>query len=116
MLLISCTNISPSFIFILNSIQEKQGGHPLSRYAKSSEKLTFLTPWYAHVRTYLMDGPKKHFLICSNVYDDVINFEVLGFMKNTKMWISCERNVIFSSNEKYHLLDSKGYIMPKSNH
>ena len=30
--------------------------HPLSTYAKFSEKLTFLTPWYAHVRihTYLL--------------------------------------------------------------
>ena len=26
------------------------GGHPLSTYAKFSEKLTLLTPWYAHVR------------------------------------------------------------------
>ena len=25
-------------------------GHPLSTYAKYSKKLTFLTPWYAHVR------------------------------------------------------------------
>ena len=48
-------------------------GHPLSTYAKFSEKLTFLTPLYAHVRvrirglemlvsrkmlgTYLMDDP-----------------------------------------------------------
>ena len=48
-------------------------GHPLSAYSKFSEKLTFLTPWYAHVRlrirrlemlvfrkilrTYLMDDP-----------------------------------------------------------
>ena len=24
--------------------------HPFSAYAKCSEKLTFLTPWYAHVR------------------------------------------------------------------
>ena len=48
-------------------------GHPLSTYAKFSEKLTFLTPWHAHVRvrirglemlifqkilrTYLVDGP-----------------------------------------------------------
>ena len=48
-------------------------GHPLSTYAKFSEKLTFLTPWNAHVRvrirglemlvfrknlrTYLMDSP-----------------------------------------------------------
>ena len=43
-------------------------GHPLSTYAKLSEKLTFLIPWYAHayqgVRDVsfsenfdLMDGP-----------------------------------------------------------
>ena len=48
-------------------------GHPLSTYAKFSEKLTFLTLWYGHVyvrikglemlvfrkilRTYLMDDP-----------------------------------------------------------
>ena len=25
------------------------GDHPLSTYAKFSEKLTFLSPWYAHV-------------------------------------------------------------------
>ena len=31
--------------------------HPLSMYVKFTEKLTFLTPWYAYarVRTYLMD-------------------------------------------------------------
>ena len=49
-------------------------GHPLSTYAKFSEKLAFLTPWYAHarvrirglemlvfreiLRTYLMDDPQ----------------------------------------------------------
>ena len=48
-------------------------GNPLSTYVKFSEKLTFLTPWYAHLRvlirglemlvfqkilhTYLMDDP-----------------------------------------------------------
>ena len=48
-------------------------GHLLSTYVKVSEKLTFLTPWYAHVRVrirglemlffrkilrkYVMDGP-----------------------------------------------------------
>ena len=51
-------------------------GHPLSTYAKFSEKLTFVTPWYAHVRlrirglemldfrkifrTYLMNGPNAN--------------------------------------------------------
>ena len=54
-------------------------GHPLSTYAKFSEKPTFLTTWYAHVRvrirrlemlvfrkilrTYLMDGPYYYVLI-----------------------------------------------------
>ena len=43
-------------------------GQPLCTYAKFSEKLTFITPWYAHIdekmwvfriilRTYLMDDP-----------------------------------------------------------
>ena len=65
----------------------KVWSHPLSTYAKFSEKLAFLTPWYAHVRvrirelemlvfrkilrTYLMDEPfgkilllepEKHFI------------------------------------------------------
>ena len=56
-------------------------GHPLSTYAKFSQKLTFLTSWYAHVRvrmrvlemlvfrkilhTYLMDGPIQVFRIIS---------------------------------------------------
>ena len=33
-----------------NSSQRSISGHPLSTYAKFSEKLTFLTPWYAHIR------------------------------------------------------------------
>ena len=53
MLFISYSNISPSFILILNSIQEKKS--------------------------------KTYFLICSNVYDDVINFKICGFRKNTKI-------------------------------
>ena len=52
---------------------QKIRGHPLSTYAKFSEKLTFLTHWYTHIlvpirgleklifrkilRTYLIDGP-----------------------------------------------------------
>ena len=31
-------------------LQTMIGGHPFSTYANFSEKLTFLTPWYAHVR------------------------------------------------------------------
>ena len=36
--------------FIGQSIISKDtGGHSFSAYAKFSEKLTWLTPWYAHV-------------------------------------------------------------------
>ena len=34
-------------------------GHPLSMYAKFSGKLTFLTPWYAHVRTCVYQGVRN---------------------------------------------------------
>ena len=53
MFIVSCTNILPRFILILNRIQEKQ--------------------W------------KMYYLICSYVDDDVTNYEVCGFMENTKI-------------------------------
>ena len=79
-------DIHPAIIFQLLYVLRMPGnkrkfarGHPLSRYAKSSEKLTFLTPWYAHVRvrikglemsvfrkilrTYLMDDPVRLLLV-----------------------------------------------------
>ena len=40
--------LQPHTIHISNQLR----GHPLSTYATFSEKLTFLTPWYAHVRAY----------------------------------------------------------------
>ena len=61
------------------------GAYPLSTYAKFSEKLTFLTPWYAHVRVrigvrglemlvfrkilrkYLMDGSQDWLIIRSKL-------------------------------------------------
>ena len=39
-------------------------------------------------------------LLCSNVYDDVTDFEICAFHRNTKTQISRERNIIFSSNKK----------------
>ena len=33
-------------------------------------------------------------------YDDVTDFEICRFHKNTKISISAERNIIFSSNKK----------------
>ena len=79
------------------------GGHPLSTYAKFSEKLTFLTSWYAHVRvrikglemlvfrkilrTYLMDDPlmfdRVNIPLRGNLDFIVFIFsEQLGFLKS----------------------------------
>ena len=38
------------------NIVEYIRGHSLSTDAKFSKKLTFLTPWYAHVGTYVLNG------------------------------------------------------------
>ena len=40
--------------------------------------------------------------IISNANDDVTDFETWGFHKNTKIYISRELNIIFSSNKKNH--------------
>ena len=49
-----------------------------------------------------------HNNFCSNAYDDVTDFEICRFHKNTKTYISWEQNIIFSSNKKIHLLHIKG--------
>ena len=45
--------------------------------------------------------------LCSSVYDDVTDFAICGFYKNTKVKISPERN-IFSSNKKKSLITHQG--------
>ena len=57
---------------------------------------------------------KVYFLLCSNAFDGMIDFEICGFHKNTKIQISCERNIIFSSNKKIHQLHAKGNFMAKN--
>ena len=65
--------------------------HPLSRYAKFSEKLTILTPWYTRVRirleilifwnilcTYLMDDPKG---LIKNFKSKTCRFTATLFLK-----------------------------------
>ena len=42
--------IGPKNVSERNSKIDIYWDHSFIRYAKSSEKLTFLTPWYAHVR------------------------------------------------------------------
>ena len=75
-------------------------GHPLSTYAKFSEKLTFLTPWYAHVcvhirglemlvfwkilRMNLMDDCQANFLSVMKVnmkFDKAVKVDFLENMK-----------------------------------
>ena len=76
-------------------------GHPLNTHAKFPKKLTFLTPWYAHVhvrirglemlvfrktlRTFLMDGP-----LCYLVVLDVIVFiqclKLCDINEKTTVW------------------------------
>ena len=51
--------------------------------------------------------------VSSNAYDDVTDFEICRFHKNTKILISQELN-IFSSNKKIHSLNTKGYFMTKN--
>ena len=44
-------SLDKSYYYYFTNQQRRQlGGHPLSTYANFSEKLTFPTPRYAHVR------------------------------------------------------------------
>ena len=48
--------------------------------------------------------------LCSNAYDDVTDFEIYGFHKNTKIQIYQERNIIFYSNKKNPLITHPGLL------
>lgn len=51
---------------------------------------------------------KTYFLICSNVCNDVVSFEVCGATKNTKtLTMSWEENTVFSSNKNFIYWSSK---------
>lgn len=50
----------------------------------------------------------------SNVYDGGIDFEVYGFSKSTKLFMSGERNIIYSLNKKINPWYGKGYKMGKT--
>ena len=54
-------------------------------------------------------------LICNNVYSDVTDFEVCGFMKNAKSQIPSEGSIIFPSNKKIHYLHLKDYVTGEIN-
>ena len=52
--------------------------------------------------------------LCSNAYADVTDFEICGFQENTKIQMSREWRIIFSSNKKIHYLHIQGYFTTKN--
>lgn len=57
---------------------------------------------------------KAQFLMSSTVYDDVPDFEVCGFIRIRKIYVSWELNNFFFI-EKNYLVYIKGYNMAKNN-
>ena len=57
--------------------------------------------------------PKVQLLKSTHVYDDVTDFGLSTFIKNTKMYITCERKIISSSNTKIHSLYINSYHILK---
>ena len=47
-------------------------------------------------------------------YDDVADFEICGFHKNTKIQISKEGNIIFPSNKKFINYTSRATFWQKN--
>ena len=107
-----------------------QRGHPLSTYAKFPEKLTFVTPWYVHVRvhirglqmlifrkilrTYLMDDPKtiscrynpslyfeEH---CTKIKHDISLIVVWFFFTRAKLVFEFNLVLIKSSSPQFIFL------------
>ena len=52
-----------------------------------------------------------HHVSCTNTHHDVTGFVKHGLIKNTKIWISRERNIIFLSNKKILNLYLRWYIL-----
>ena len=49
-LFISVNISSVVIVCVISGVAVRTWGHPIITYAKFSQKLKFLTPWYAHVR------------------------------------------------------------------
>ena len=61
---------------------------------------------------------KMHLVSCTNTHHDVTDFVDLGIVKNTKTWISSERNITFLRNKKilnlrlrWHILRSYCFVV-----
>ena len=72
-----------------------------------------MTSWFVVQKTY----SKMHLVSCTNTHCDVTNLVNHRMVKNTKTWISWERNIIFVLNKKilnlcfrWHLLRSYHFV------
>ena len=68
--------------------------------------------WFCPTYEMVSWSPKR--CIMQQFHDDVTGFKICKFHKNTKIYISRERNIIFSSNKKTHWLLINGYFIKKS--
>ena len=66
---------------------------------------------------FMICGSKMHFIPCTNTHRDVTDLVNHGMVKNTKTWISWERNIIFLWNKKilnlcfrWHILRSYHFV------
>ena len=52
--------------------------------------------------------------MCRNVYDDITDYEICGFHKNTKPRYLENETFVLLQMKKIHLLHIKGYFMAKN--
>ena len=74
---------------------------------------SLVTSWFVVEKIY----SKMHLISCTNTHCDVTNLVNHGMVKNTKIWISWERNITFLRNKKntnlclrWHILRSYGFV------
>ena len=73
-------------LFIISTYQYQflEGGHSLRTYAKSSEKLTFLTLWYAHVRVSGLE-----MLVFRKILRTYLTDDLRSYLEQSKDIIPC---------------------------
>ena len=74
---------------------------------------SLVTSWFVVQKIY----SKMHLISCTNTHRDVTDLVNHGMVKNTKTWISWERNIIFLQNKKilnlcirWHILRSSHFV------
>ena len=68
---------------------------------------SFVTSWFVVQKIY----SKMHLVSCTNTHRDVTDLVNHGMVKNTKTWISWERNMIFLRNKKILTLCFRWHIL-----